>query len=137
VGSIPIQCAESSRSLLLPIGLLVLALQATMFKILLSKISAQTSSPPPVSLPTTIKSLWKGIYAPFKHVEFNGGLRLFITLLIVELQGKPFPIFRFSTFRDHHLHHHMTGHYLSQKLGGRVFLDLFIALNLDVVSVYP
>ena len=121
----------------MPIGPLVLALDAKMFKIPLVKFSVQTSLPSLVSLPTTMKSLWKGMYAPFNHAEFDGGLRLSITLLVVELQGKMLLIFRFSTFRDQHLHHHMTGHHFSQKLRGRVFLDLFIALNLAVVPVCP
>src|SRR5271156_845074 len=106
-----------------------------MFKILRAKIPPQTSSPPPVSLLTTKENPWKDICTPFKHAKFDGNLHLSIALLVVEPQGKMFPIFRFSKFRDHHLHHTLTGHYYSQKLCGGIFLDLINALNPEMVSV--
>ena len=107
------------------------------FKISLANIPLQTSSPPPVSLPTAIRIPWKNVSAPFKHAEFDDSLRLSIALLVVELQGTVFPIFRFSKFRYHHLHHPLTGHNYSQKFLERCSLDLFDGLNPVVPSVWP
>jgi hypothetical protein len=96
MGSGPIWRAESSCSLRLSIGLLVLALQGKMFKNSASKFPLQTSSPPPVPFSTTIRIAWKGISAPFKHAEFYGSLCLSIALLVVEIQGKTYLILQFQ-----------------------------------------
>jgi hypothetical protein len=99
-----------------------------------SKIPPQASSPPPVSLPTITKNLWEGISAPFKYAESNDGIRLFLWLLVAELQAKRSK-FLSANFRPKLVHHQLYPFQLQQKFRGRVFLHLSNTLNRMVIFV--